>query len=239
MPCADLLVLAGGFGTRLRSAVPELPKPLAPIVGKPFLHYQIENWVGQGVRRITFLLHHQAALIEHFLETLRGTPAIAGCELRTLTEAVPLGTGGAVSFAVRTLGLSQPFLVTNADTWLGSGIVRAQEAAAPALAVIHVEDSGRYGAVRVANNQRVEAFEEKCANASAGWINAGLYHLPAQLFQDWNGESYSLERELFPGLAKAGNLSAAPLATEFIDIGIPADYFRFGRWIEAGKVGLP
>jgi NDP-sugar pyrophosphorylase family protein len=59
------------------------------------------------------------------------------------------------------------------------------------------------------------------------------------LFEDWSGQAFSLERDLFPELAKVGHLRAAPLQAEFIDIGVPADYFRFCRWVESGKVGLP
>lgn len=235
----ELLVLAGGFGTRLRSAVPEVPKPLAPIGGRPFLSYQIECWVAQGVRRLSFLLHHQAGLVEKFLDELRGQSWLGDCELRSVTESVPMGTGGAVAFAIDRLKISGPFLVTNADTWLGTGLAELSASAAPAIAVVQVPDSGRYGAVRTDESGRISAFDEKSELAGAGWINAGLYHLHPQLFEGWDGAAFSLERDSFPGLVAAGKLTAVPLATEFIDIGIPADYFRFCRWIEAGRNGSP
>jgi NDP-sugar pyrophosphorylase family protein len=217
--------------------VPDVPKPLAPIAGKPFLQYLIEQWVRQGAARIGFLLHHQAELVERFLEEVRGQDWLAGRELWSVREPRPLGTGGAVAFAVRSRGLEDDFLVTNADTWLGGGLQAVAGSRTPAIGVIHVTDSGRYGAVRVADRVRVEAFEEKRGDAGAGWINAGLYHLHPRLFRHWNGEPLSLERDVFPALVATEGLGAVPLVTEFIDIGIPADYFRFCRWIEAGKSG--
>jgi D-glycero-alpha-D-manno-heptose 1-phosphate guanylyltransferase len=235
MPPTSLLVLAGGFGTRLRTAVSAVPKPLAPVVGRPYLHYLIENWVEQGVTSLTFLVHHQADLIEAFLELRQSTgdgPMI--CNVRTLREPRPLGTGGALAYAVQQLQITGSFLATNADTWLGSGIRQVTGAGVPAMAVVRVENSERYGSVRIERNT-VTGFEEKQNSAGAGWINAGLYHLHAAQFQDWNSQPFSLERELFPVLVNTRQLKAIPLETEFIDIGVPEDYFRFCRWIESGK----
>jgi len=124
-----------------------------------------------------------------------------------------------------------------ADTWLGSGIELMSRAPAPSLAIVEVAELERYGAVRLGPRNTILGFDEKREGAGAGWINAGLYHLHASHFEDWNGESFSVERELFPRLAEAGALEGAPLGTQFIDIGVPADYFRFCRWIESGRTG--
>ena len=233
----NLVVLAGGFGTRLRSAVSEVPKPLAPVFGRPYLHYLIERWVEQGVTQFTFLLHHQGSSIKAFLESQQNEGRLRDCELRTLTEPHPLGTGGAVAYAVQQLRMTGSFLVANADTWLGSGIEQVVKAPVPAMTIVRVESSERYGSVLVQQN-KVVAFEEKQNSSRPGWINAGLYHLHADLFNGWNGLPFALERELFPTLAEAGRLTPVPLATDFIDIGIPEDYHRFCRWIESGKVGV-
>jgi NDP-sugar pyrophosphorylase family protein len=238
MACPELLVLAGGFGTRLRAAVPGVPKPLAPVLGRPYLHYVIEGWVQQGVESLTFLLHHQAELIEDYLESARRAGPLRHCRVRALTEPQPLGTGGAVAFGVREHRMTGSFLVANADTWLGSGIAQVAGAAAPALTVVEVGNSERYGRVHTENN-RVTAFSEKQQSSGPGGINAGLYHLEADAFADWEGAPFSLERELFPVLVGARRLTAVPLQTDFIDIGIPEDYLRFCRWIESGKVGAP
>lgn len=236
MADVELLVLAGGFGTRLRAAVPDLPKPLAPVLGRPYLSYQLESWLRQGVTSLTFLLHHQAEAIATFLASRARETARARCVVRTVTEPRPLGTGGAIAYAVRELQLTGSFLVTNADTWLDGGIDAIWRAQPPSIGVVQVADAERYGAVRLGHDGVIAAFEEKGADARAGWINAGLYHLDASLFHDWHGQPLSLEREVFPQLAAAGRLRAVPLQTEFIDIGVPADYARFCNWVESGKL---
>ena len=230
-----LLVLAGGFGKRLRSAVPDVPKPLAPVAGRPYLSYQIENWVDQGVTQIAFLLHYKADSIETFLKTYQ--KQFKNCEICTLTEPQPLGTGGAIAFAVKQFGLTGSFLVANADTWLSSGVKNVLSTKIPAIATVRVEDSERYGSLRIEENE-VVAFEEKQNSSGPALINAGLYHLHAELFEDWSGQPFSLERELFPKLAITGQLKYVRLETDFIDIGVPEDYFRLCHWLESGKKGV-
>ena len=172
-----------------------------------------------------------------FLESQQSEGRFKDCVLRTLTEPRPLGTGGAVAYAVQQLRLTESFLVTNADTWLDSSIEKVVDAKMPAMAIVHAGNSKRYGSVRIQQN-KVVAFEEKQHSVGPGWINAGLYHLQAELFQDWNSRPFSLERQLFPKLASGGQLRAVPLEADFIDIGVPEDYFRFCRWIESNKAGV-
>jgi NDP-sugar pyrophosphorylase family protein len=238
MKPVDLLVLAGGFGTRLRAAVPDVPKPLAPVADRPFLSYQIDHWIQQGARSLTFLLHHQAALIRDFLDTQRTSARSRGCELQSLVEPRPLGTGGAVAFATRELRLADDFLVTNADTWLGDGIQRIAAADVPAIAVVEVDDPSRFGSVQLAQD-KVIAFREKGAASGPSFINAGLYRLSAGLFAAWDGMPFSMEQNLLPALVERNSLNAVALRTAFIDIGLPADYTRFQRWVEAGAEGHP
>lgn len=232
-----LLVLAGGFGTRLRPAVADVPKPLAPVMGRPYLGYMLESWRRQGVASFTFLLHHQAGMIIDYLGAAQGSGALWGATIRTLVEPQPLGTGGALAYAVQELAIKGSFLVANADTWLGGGITELSAAPAPAMAVVGVANSERYGHVRVESN-KIAAFEEKQNCSGPGLINAGLYHLHADMFRDWDGQSFSLERELFPKWVSANRLTAVSLETDFIDIGVPEDYFRFCRWIESQKMGV-
>jgi D-glycero-alpha-D-manno-heptose 1-phosphate guanylyltransferase len=181
-----------------------------------------------------FLLHHEAKRIENFLDSEKYEGLLKDCNLRILTEPQPLGTGGAVAFAVQQLSLDGSFLIANADTWLGSGIHQVRDSPSPTLAVVRVENSERYGAVEIQQNN-VVGFMEKQQSTGPGWINAGLYHLHADLFRDWNGLPFSLERDMFPGLVCEDRLRAISLKTEFIDIGVPTDYFRFCSWIESGK----
>lgn len=229
-----LLVLAGGFGSRLKSTVTNVPKALAPIGNLPFLQLQIEHWVSQGLREFTFLLHHQADQIINFLHIqLNNLPK--DCRIDWIIEPVPLDTGGSVANAVRSLDIKDTFLLTNCDTWLGGGIREMIQTCSPAMAVINLDDVGRYGQVQFDASKHITSFAEKNSASASGWINAGMCRLNATLFKNWDGKPYSLERELFPSLAKNRQLTAVLLETNFIDIGVPEDYYRFCRWISIGR----
>lgn len=229
-----LLVLAGGFGTRLKSAIGERPKALAPIADIPFLYMQLENWLQQGIRKFSFLLHHQAGEIIEFLQSQK-SGLLKECDVDWLIEPMPMDTGGAVANAVRELKLKGDFLVTNADTWLGSGMTQLIYATSPSIAVINLTDVSRYGQVEFDQSLFVTKFSEKSESIHSGWINAGTFYLNTQLFDQWNGHPFSLERELFVELVKARKLKAVPLKTDFLDIGVPDDYRRFCMWIENGR----
>ena len=229
-----LLVLAGGFGTRLKTAIADVPKALAPIGDLPFLHLQLEHWRAQGSREFSFLLYHQADQIISFLQEQQGG-LLKDCQVDWLIEPAPMDTGGALAHAVKTLGLKDDFLMINADTWLGGGIHEMMQSVAPAMAVVNLVDVSRYGQVHFDHAKRVTAFAEKNGQSAAGWINAGLCHLDAELFKNWDGQPFSLERELFATLVQNSRLTATPLQTDFIDIGVPADYHRFCRWVATGR----
>jgi NDP-sugar pyrophosphorylase family protein len=231
-----MLVLAGGFGTRLQSVVADAPKALAPVGSVPFLYIQMEHWIAQGLRSFVFLLHHQADLIIKFLE-IEKNGLLKDCKVQWLIEPTPMDTGGAVAYAVKQLNLSGDFLLTNADTWLGAGVQDISRSAAPSMAVLSLRDASRYGQVQFNDQFNVTVFSEKSSSQRPGWINAGLCHLNADLFKNWDGQPFSLERISFPELAGRGALKAVPLQTDFIDIGIPDDYFCFCHWIAAGRKG--
>ena len=229
-----LLVLAGGFGTRLKSTVADVPKALAPVGGLPFLEIQLENWLNQGLRDFTFLLHHQADQIINYLQgQMKGK--LKDCQVDWLIEPTPLDTGGTIGHAVRELNLNKNFLTANADTWLGGGIQELIQSASPAIAVVNLANVSRYGQVHFDKQNHVIAFTEKTSQISAGWINAGLCFLSADQFKDWDGYPFSLERHLFAMLVKNRSLTAVPLQTNFIDIGIPDDYQIFCDWVAAGR----
>jgi NDP-sugar pyrophosphorylase family protein len=231
-----MFVLAGGFGTRLQSVVVEVPKALAPVGNVPFLHLQVEHWIAQGLNSFVFLLHHQADLIINFLK-IEKARLLKDCEVQWLVEPTPMGTGGALAYAVEQLDFLGDFLVTNADTWLGKGCKEVCQFDAPAMAVVELSNAGRYGLVQLDDQNHVTAFNEKSSTHGPGWINAGLCRLNSELFKDWNHMPFSLEQISFPALAASGDLKAVPLSTDFIDIGIPDDYFRFCRWITADRKG--
>jgi D-glycero-alpha-D-manno-heptose 1-phosphate guanylyltransferase len=229
-----LIVLAGGFGTRLSAVVKEAPKPLAPVANRPFLYYLLQAWKLQGLRDFIFLIHFKADQMEAFLHAEKSNGILSDCELHIVHESEPLGTGGAVANAVKAMQLTESFLVANADTYMESGVKELLAEKTPAIATIGVENTGRYGAVRVQNGQ-VLSFEEKTSGAGPGAINAGMYHLEATMFSDWKGNAFSMEKDIFEPLVKQENLHAVEVDSVFIDIGIPEDYHRFCKWIEADK----
>ena len=232
-----MLVLAGGFGTRLQSVVAEVPKAMAPVGLVPFLSLQIQHWIDQGVRSFVFLLHHQADQIISFLEAEKGG-LLKDCEIQCIVEPIPMDTGGAVAYAVQQLHLTGDFLVTNADTWIGAGVQELVRYAAPSMGVLNLSDASRYGLVKFDHLFHVTDFIEKSDLKGPGWINAGLCHLHADLFKNWDGQPFSLERVCLSEMAGSGTLKAVVLETDFIDIGIPDDYFRFCQWIAADRKGI-
>lgn len=245
-----MLVMAGGFGTRLKSVVSDVPKPLAPINGTPFLHMLLENWVRQGMREFYFLLHYDAKKIitevkEFFKPSLVAEKRI---QYGFIVESTPLGTGGSVLNAIEQLKLECNFILANADTWLSSGIVDLLNTPSPSVAVVRVKDIARYGAVKVESG-KITAFFEKNSDQLMDWtdgtINAGLYQLSAAEFKSETyfpsplKNSFSLEEAVLPRLAAQNVLSAALLENaEFIDIGVPEDYYAFCQRIQHKADGV-
>lgn len=220
-----MLVLAGGFGTRLRSAVPDLPKALAPVEGKPFLSYILESWIEQGQRSFIFLLYYKADAIIEFLCQFQRAHKVP-LSFDWVVEKEALGTGGSVANAIAEKNLSGHLLVSNADTWLRTGLREILAAPAPALLACELENTQRYGRLSIANGRVVE-FLEKSAIAGRGWVNAGLYRLHTDDFKDAPRGAFSIEGQVFPRLCQTSGLNAAVIKESFIDIGIPDDYHRF------------
>jgi len=222
-PC---IILAGGLGTRLREAVPDRPKCLAPVGNRSFLEIQLALLAAQGVTDFVLSLGHLADQVQ--AEALRLGDRFS---IRCVIEPQPLGTGGAIAFAMTASGLTEA-LVTNGDTFLG-GDLRAmclpllmESGERARMAVIEVEDRHRYGGVQI-DAGHVRGFAEK-GQSGPGPINAGLYRLSAEVFADAApGESFSFETRILPSLASTGQLRAQALDGAFTDIGVPDDYYRF------------
>ncbi|MDF3820157.1 sugar phosphate nucleotidyltransferase [Leptospira sp. 96542] len=228
-----IFILAGGRGTRLASVVSDVPKPMAPVSGKPFLQYLLENYVEQGFRKFVLLLHYKSDLIISFVENLKFT-TLNGCEIEYSIEPTLLGTGGAVAYTVHQLNYTGQFLIVNADTWVEpESMNKLASSVSPSIGVIHISDVSRYGKVSI-DGDLILKFEEKIENAGEGWINAGIYKLHSDHFLGRKGE-FSMEKDIFPDLVQQKKLRAVSLDTDFIDIGIPEDYERFQNWILSGR----
>lgn len=221
-----VIILAGGFGTRLQTILNGLPKPLANINGKPFLFFLLKNLVEEGFNDFVFSLHFKAEMIIEVVKSFQ-TNILKNCKLRFVVEPTPMGTGGAISYINTLYEMEEIFVVVNADTWIESGYRLVNSSDENVMAVVKVEDTSRYGIVLFDNNLMINEFIEKKENQGEGFINAGIYKLNKKHFSNWNGQPYSIETSLFPDLVKQTKLKAAILNTSFIDIGVPDDYNRF------------
>tara|TARA_E500000331_G_scaffold294439_1_gene292193 strand:+ start:1039 stop:1746 length:708 start_codon:yes stop_codon:yes gene_type:complete len=226
-----MLVLAGGFGTRLKKAVSEVPKILAPVNNIPLLQIQLEHWISQGQKSFIFLLHYRADLVIDFLKSL-SNDILKGIEVNWIVEKSPLGTGGSVKFAINKMNLDELILVVNADTWLSSGLEFIREEPTSAIGVVAVKDTSRYGSVAFNKKGLVVDFVEKKHSIDdiSGYINAGLYKLDTNIFRKIDSKVFSLEKKILPNLAKNGDLKAKIIDTVFYDIGIPEDLNAFCLW---------
>lgn len=234
----ELMVLAGGFGTRLRDAVPHLPKPMAPINGVPLLKLQLDHWIKQGQRSFIFLLYYEAeSIIKLLLEQSQRYGN--SVKIRWVIEDEPLGTGGAVANAVNKLKLEGPVLIANADTWLDDGLLDLSKKIESTIAVVRVENTSRYGSIECSSDGLVRTFVEKRMDDHKeipGIINAGLYKLSSNHFFHNTKQNFSIEAEILPRLVKTNALRASILEGNFFDIGVPADYYKFCAWQKTQEV---
>ncbi len=223
-PSLQAIILAGGLGTRLRSVVPDLPKPMAPVAGQPFLAHILDALVEAGFATVVLAVGYRHEVIrQHFGHAYRGLP------LTYSVESSPLGTGGAIRLAAPHLK-ADPVFVLNGDTYLTLDY-RAMHAAhlsagvRLSVAVCAVLDVGRYGSVEV-RADRIVGFREK-GHSGPGLINAGTYLIGAELIaQIPEGRPHSFEQDLL--VPQVATLRPLAFLTQgrFIDIGVPADYAR-------------
>ncbi len=224
----EALILAGGLGTRLAAVVRDRAKPVADVAGRPFLMHLLRHLERYAeLRRVILCVGHRAPSVEAALGDRFGRLALAYSR-----EARPLGTGGALRHALRAHDdVRAPVLAMNGDTYFPVPLDRLVgfhrvERPAATLAAARVDDSTRFGAVRLAGT-RVTGFEEK-GGTGTGWINGGLYVLGAPALRAIRESPavFSLERDVLPRLAADGVLAAYRSRTRFIDIGVPEDYAR-------------
>ena len=229
----DLVVLAGGLGTRLRPAVADRPKALAPVgaSGRPFLDLLLAWFRGRGVRRVVLALGHMADQVEARLPELRRR--LPGMEIATSVEPGPLGTGGALRLCLPHLR-SDPVMVANGDSFAEADLAAflaafAASGAPAALVAVEVPEAARYGRLELSSADgrcRVLRFAEKDPSfAGPARINGGLYLFRRGLLEERlppAGVAGSLERDLLERLAgPAGSLAAFPADGRFVDIGTP------------------
>jgi D-glycero-alpha-D-manno-heptose 1-phosphate guanylyltransferase len=220
------IILAGGLGTRLRSTLPDVPKCLAPVGGRPFLDFQIESLLRSGVSEIVLALGYGA---DQVITSLR-RPIVNQWPVRYVVEPCALGTGGAIRFAMDKLNINEAW-VSNGDTYLSGDLgkmispLRVAEKEGFRMATVNVPDRFRFGGVEIDDYGWVKGFVDK-GQHGPGSINAGLYRLSREALPAGEG-ALSLENDVLPGLVAQGKVRDCPIDGTFIDIGVPEDYFRF------------
>ena len=221
-----LVILAGGFGTRLKSVLNGLPKPMADINGTPFLFYLFQNWINKGFNDFILSLHFESEVIIDFIENQKKS-LLKDCNVRYVVEPTPLGTGGAISYLIKKTNLDDIFFVANADTWIEDGYSVLNEIEGNVIGVVEIDDTQRYGSVLIDNDGFILKFTEKNNPKYNGLINGGIYKLLKDEFKNCNENPYPIKNDFFQKLISKKKLQAQKINTQFIDIGVPEDYYRF------------
>jgi D-glycero-alpha-D-manno-heptose 1-phosphate guanylyltransferase len=220
LACA--VVLAGGFGTRIRHLYPDLPKPMIPSAGAPFIEWVVRYLAGQGIAKFVISVGHLAHLAEDYFDA---RPA-DGCHIQCVRESTPQGTGGALALAARHETNGDPLLLANGDSLVladlaGVWQLLADDSVDAVLIGLEVADAARYGRLDVAANGRLLRFSEK--QPGAGLINAGVYAFRRRLLERFPRQlPLSIERDVFPALlAEGAKILVHRCQAPFLDIGTP------------------
>jgi D-glycero-alpha-D-manno-heptose 1-phosphate guanylyltransferase len=219
------VILAGGRGTRLQTVLPDRPKVLAPVHGRPFLTYMLDLWEQAGGRQVVLCTGFGASQVREALGERYNSLSLTYSE-----ETQPLGTGGALRLAMEC-GVSDPLLVLNGDSFIRADLKDfyrwfAAVDGGMGMILTNVADPGRFGKVQFREDGLICQFIEKGSTSEPGWINTGVYLLTHQVLSTIPpGRYYSLEEELFPQLV-GRNLYGYPCREEFIDIGTPESWER-------------
>ena len=219
----EAIILAGGFGTRLAQVVKDVPKPMAPVAGKPFLQYITDDLINQRVDRLIFAVCYKKDSIMHFFGN-----NYHGVDILYSVENEPLLTGGAIRQALKLCKEERVFVI-NGDTFFNVDLnaMRMFSVNTGKQIVISVKEMNvfsRYGTVSLDDSMIVTAFHEK-QFCERGYINGGVYDVWRTALKDYP-EKFSMESLCFPELLKDRQIAAFISDGMFIDIGIPEDYAR-------------
>lgn len=229
----DAIILAGGLGSRLRSVVPDIPKPLAPVNGRPFLDALLEylDRFPQIGKVVMALGYRAGAIKERYADPHYHFPIAFSC------EELPLGTGGAIKHTL-PLASGNDIIVLNGDTYADVNInalleFHREKSSVATIAVARKEESARYGSVAFDEDHKILSFGEK--SDASDFVYAGTLVLRRSLFDAVSdGMICSLEKDLIPQWLKRG-VYAYVHQEGFLDIGTPESYAESGRYLKARK----
>jgi NDP-sugar pyrophosphorylase family protein len=230
-----VVILAGGYGTRIRHLLPDLPKPLAPVNGRPFVEWVIRFFAAQGCTEFVLSTGYLGHLIEaHFAQN-----PISGLTITCVQEGSPQGTAGGVVQAVQAAPGHPAWLVVNGDSLVLADprplldCLRIPQTAA-ALLGLSMTDASRFGTLEVGDNGHLTAFREK--TSGAGLINTGVYAFTARTLSELPAKRpLSLEIEVFPSLAASKRIQVARVAAPFLDIGTPETLYQAELFINQNQ----
>jgi D-glycero-alpha-D-manno-heptose 1-phosphate guanylyltransferase len=219
------VILAGGFGTRLQSVVRDVPKPMAPVNGTPFLTFQLRFLKHYGIQKVIMAVGYLAdVIIAHYGSSFEGIA------IHYVHEHSPLGTGGGIRFALDKCE-EDDVLVLNGDSFFDIDLnkfvtLHDENLVAASLALRKVDDASRFGTIELASGCRISGFREKDGAAKPGLINGGIYVLNKNIFmQNTPAEGkFSIEKDFFEKQASRMPLCGFEFDGFFIDIGVPEDY---------------
>ena len=220
----EVIILAGGKGTRLSGVVSDVAKPMAPVNGKPFLYY-LFKWLKQyPVEKVILSTGYMSESIEdYFGRSFDGIP------VEYVREEKPLGTGGAIMFALRKTK-SDNILIINGDTYFPINIINlfsfhVTNHNLVSIALKQMQNFSRYGSVECEKDTILKFNEKKFC--SDGLINGGIYVINKQYLESKQiSGAFSLETEILEKEAGTSHIKGLVFGDLFIDIGIPEDYHR-------------
>ena len=214
------IILCGGLGTRLKSVIKDIPKPMAPINDKPFLEFIFEYLKKQGVKEIILAVSHKYEVIQEYFKD-----EFLGIKITYSIEKELLGTGGAIKEALKFV--KNETYVLNGDTFFDIDLSKLKlNGSKICLALKQMNDFDRYGTVNVNEQGFVISFEEKIFKKQ-GLINGGIYLLKKDLFDDFSlMDKFSFEEFLQENYEKL-KARAEIFDDYFIDIGVPEDLYNF------------
>lgn len=231
----NIVILAGGFGTRLQSVVHDVPKPMADINGTPFLELLMREVLFCDPERIVLCVSYMKEVIkQHFGDNFLGVPVCYS------EENEPLGTGGAIKQAFDLFKLDEA-VVLNGDTYVQTDyadFISKSKDEKLAIVLKQVDNANRYGRAQVENG-RIISLLEKNPEPISGLINAGIYKIRRDLFQNNLPQKFSFEKDLLE--PEIGNLKPLYVQADdyFIDIGVPESYAQACRELKNVIFGNP
>lgn len=218
----EAIILAGGFGTRLKGVISDIPKPMAPIAGRPFLEYILTSLHHQNFKNIVLSVGHKSEVIQNYFgDNYKGIP------IEYVVENEPLGTGGAIKFALEK-SISDQVFVLNGDTIIDVDTSTFAEFCKNqkgdvGIVVKEMVHFDRYGTVDISNDV-ITQFNEK-RSTERGFINCGFYYLNKKVIEQFQlPHKFSFETEFLEKYTSQLKFSAYKSNGYFIDIGIPEDY---------------